>query len=487
MQAEQIRNRVRLDVHINIFDVFAMLYFYCEPRFGKGGLDPDSSYGRILEEATRLENTVLPSSLEAPEPLSADCRILLASAINSEREVELRLYAILKAIDNAYWGMSARSMNVGNFPLVAQELNLERDLGLVYPKSTSQLWRLTQKGGKPLRKGEDKGFYLRDSLHNLVCLRVPEGYHLDFGVMDASTRFCFPSELGDCKIAFVPLIDEIGKVEFGFRDSADPGVKLFRFDGLSDLEEIAERAVLLMRRASEMGAVVVLFPELCVPEGVRRRIAEGLRANLFPSVRMVVAGSFHEYNGVNWCNVAHVLGPDGQELWQQRKLQPFTFKSYEAKLVPSLAQLSDRDSREDIAVIPKVLAVRDTPLGRVAILICSDLLLPDPHRQMLVDLKVDFIVVPAMSIKLDENYELAAANFAVYCQATTVVCNCCALTREAARSRGDSSPIRVSFAYRPWYKPIWPLECKSHAGQPTSCASQEGCKHFTIDLASWPQ
>ena len=491
MRAKDIRDRVLRESDINVFDVFAMLYSYCAPRFGKGGLDPELRYGRILKEAAVIGKDVLPSPRRLHNPLTPECKAILAAAIDcggDEQELGVRLYKFLKAIDIASSGMSARSMNIASFSSMSQQLNVDRELGLVYPKSAGPLTHLTRKGGKDLRTGEDKGDYLRHNIENLVCVKTSDECDLDFGVMDVSGRLGFPSEAADCRVAFIPLIDEIGKARIGFRDSGDARVKLFHFDGLSNEEEVAERAVFLMQRAHDLGATVVVFPELCVPEAVRTAISEGLSANLFPSVKMVVAGSFHEGSGGNWGNVAHVLGADGRELWQQRKLQRFTLMKYEAERVPSLGGMCGGNSREDIGTVPRLLKVRDTPLGRTAILICSDFLLRgDPHWKMVIDMGVNFVVVPAMSVGLPKDFESAAEELAIHCKAVSVVCNCCALAREAARAKKSKKPTCMSFAYRPWHEPMWELKCKPRAGSSGPCSSRACSEEFTVDLANWPK
>ena len=471
---------------INIFDVFAILYAYCKPRFNQifWDLGEHQTCEIMYRSSAKIVDTILPRLELALAPIDTSVIVQLISEIDSagnERLFDQRCYTVIHAIDIAYESMAARSINVSNFAKLSQRLNLIEDFGRVYPKRPSPMLGPAEGRIRPLRTGGKVATRLRDYLQNLTCVNVPAGYDLDFGVLNSTLRMTFPADLHQCKILSVPLVDQIAHFDIETFSLNSQGERPFRFRQLLRSERIAELAISALRSASEKGATVVIFPELCVPDVIRSAIREGLRTNAFPNIKIVVAGSFHEQVGEYWYNICHVLGPDGQDLWQQRKFEPFVLMRYEAQRMPSFAYLSDCDSREHIYTSPRVVTVRDTPLGRMAILICSDFLRSDPCREILFDLRVDIVLVPSLSPVLDPDFISPAKDFAVNSETITIVCNACAFAREARQDVGGS--FDLGFVFIPQYPPIRWFRCDALPGD---CITRNCHNKFVFHISSWP-
>lgn len=497
--AEDLRRSITQENDINVFDVFAILYLYCEPRFNniRQKLANIDIFRGVSLQVRTLQDSILPPVRNALAPINMRSRRLLASLLRpneNQDDFDLQCFTVLRAIDNNY-DMNAKSTNLLNFPTMRQHLNLNSGIALVHAKTPSPIYRMvqrlitrnsrTKKGVKcsRLRTGKDVGDYLRDYVYNLVCYTLPAGYDIDFGGLDSSIRLCFP-DLENCRIALFPFIDEISQVEMKLLNLDSQNKRPFLFTSLVDIDSAIERVLISLKQMSESGINVVIFPELCVPEKVRSAISNGLRQNQFPSIKMVIAGSCHERAGEEWHNTAYVLGPDGQLLWQQRKFQPYTLMRYEAERLKSLEDFAGYDSYENISTAPRVMVVRDTPLGRMVILICGDLLHTDPHRKLLFDLGVNFIAVPTMSMALKPDFTIAAEQFAIHSQSTTLVSNVCALTREVARYKNNADTEKqISFAFLPGYPSIHWCRC----GIPSGSCLNQCSRDFLIRLADWPK
>ncbi len=132
---------------------------------------------------------------------------------------------------------------------------------------------------------------------------------------------------------------------------------------------------------ADRGAQIVLFPEMVVPDPVLARLREVLY-DLTDSGKkrpaLILAGSFSrvlkEHPSAVPFNVAVALNDRGQELWRQRKLQPYEMKRYEQELF-GLKEILDSDScSEHMAFVPRLLQFVDSRLTglRMVTLICED-------------------------------------------------------------------------------------------------------------------
>lgn len=500
MQAEQLEQLMLQKNDINIFDIFAILYAYCNARFSaiERSLRQVDIYRAVESKALYFENTVLPPIERCLFPLDLESRTLLLSKLrntDNQNSNELQFYAVLRAIDSAYGNMVAGSRNRWNFTELPPQLNLNTDLGRVYHKQPSPVYPLIERhfgeyfapGRKAnwIRKGIDVGVpNLRYYLDHFACLRNTNGYDVDFGVLDSSISQCFPADLAECRIGLVPLIDQFEQFDIKCFDLDSQNKTPFRFMGLKEPKRVANEAIAALKRLSDKGATIVILPELCVPGVVRKAIADGLKNDLFPNVKMVIAGSFHDQHqqGSDWCNIAYVLGPGGQQLWQQKKMQPYTCMHYEAQRISYLANLANSDLHEDISTSDPIIVVRDTPLGRMVVLICRDLLPNHVYQEILFDLGVNFICTPALCSTLEPEFTLAAYRFAVQSQAITLLSSACAPARES--HAGINSLVKVSFAIFPGFPAVRWFYCDIPPGE---CTYRKCSDDFIVQLGDWPR
>lgn len=122
-KAQQIRQSLSVETDINIFDIFATLYSYCEPIFNtiSRRLEDIDIYRNMEAEITIFQRRLLPPSRNVLAPLTTCDLISLVTrlyAIENQCQFDLQCYTLLRAIDSYYDGMSARGINLGNFPTI---------------------------------------------------------------------------------------------------------------------------------------------------------------------------------------------------------------------------------------------------------------------------------------------------------------------------------------------------------------------------------
>lgn len=203
--------------------------------------------------------------------------------------------------------------------------------------------RQIQRGiGSEIRTGIDIWDQLRDRLDNLVCLSASAEYNIDFGELDSSISLRFPDTC-DCKIAVAPLIDQINLIEIKlFERDIDDKMPFVVID-LKEPDMMARRTVSILRELDAKEVDLVVLPELCLSNKIRQAITKELKSNILRNIKIIIAGSCHEWNGFEWRNTVYVYGPEGDILWQQNKMQANTLKDYEASQIPALRAISNCD------------------------------------------------------------------------------------------------------------------------------------------------
>lgn len=162
--------------------------------------------------------------------------------------------------------------------------------------------------------------------------------------------------------------------------SGDAG-KCWNALALANEDAMVEEAGIHIERAAEMGADVVIFPELTVNPEVRQSISDALHAqSLDSSISLVIAGSFHEAisDGLPAKNVTYALDRHGNAVqvasevqegnqsktkdWHHEKQNPVNFVDEGGELI----------LHENLQPGSELLLVH-TPLGLQGIVNCLDL------------------------------------------------------------------------------------------------------------------
>lgn len=177
-------------------------------------------------------------------------------------------------------------------------------------------------------------------------------------------------------------------------------------NGMGPANSVAQQRTIeeLLRRASEMGVDVAVFPELSVDEDIVRWLE--LQWAESTDLPILFAGSAHLAEGGRRVNRSTVLLPGVGAAWRHDKFTVF----------------EDRDgSREPIEPDKPYITLGCGRLVRVATLICKDALSADIAR-LVADLGVHLLAVPAMSRGLGD-FSTAASLLIARSQGATVVAN----------------------------------------------------------------
>jgi N-carbamoylputrescine amidase len=205
---------------------------------------------------------------------------------------------------------------------------------------------------------------------------------------------------------------------------------LVQMAGTGTVEENLDRAMALAREAKAGGARLVCFPELfaCpwfarVEDPAGLRFAEAIDGRTVQVARdvardegLVLLVSFFERAGDRYYNTAVLLGSDGTTLGTYRKNHiPQARGFYEARYY----------GPGDLG-----LPVFDTPLGRIGIQVCSDIMIPEATR--VLGLKgADIVLVP----RATSAYRLE--QWRVVLQAEAVTSGCFVASANRCGREGD--------------------------------------------------
>lgn len=486
--------------NINIFDIFAALYDYCKSQYNDIMIQiskPDIKR-KLRVDSINIQLACLPNLNWAKNTLDKQMTQNLLSYIgNNPKEYSLRCFTILDAIDKYYENIYPNCVFTSNFSDCVPPLNMDNSIGYVYPKFQAPILKIIQ---NKIIEWEEEGkeyFSIRPSddiasyFFNLAFIKPPSGYNLVLKTMDSSIWQRFP-DLLNCKIALVPLIRDLDQIyvkEFPIIDNVRP----FIFTGLRDQDQIIVSIKEILTELDNKGVTIVIFPELSIPESIKTEIASWLNKNIFTSIKMIFCGSFHYLIEDKWYNVAHVLGPDGEQLWEQNKCKPYELKRYEAIRINSFSKWADYDSKENISTSPKTLVVYDTPLGRTIVLICKDFLLDTPeHQQVLVDFGINCAIVPAMTAELEPQFNMAANIYSNRAKVSTFISNNCASIREYGIYKwkhqnkeikeNTDIEIKISFIYLPGFKPDTWQRCQLTE---KTCPKKDCMKYSIFSFKDW--
>ncbi|MEN6440554.1 MAG: nitrilase-related carbon-nitrogen hydrolase, partial [Syntrophobacter sp.] len=146
---------------------------------------------------------------------------------------------------------------------------------------------------------------------------------------------------------------------------------------------VAEKLRAVLTSARDRGVDILIFPELTVDHDALTEIHNFLSLHNSPEqLKLVIAGSFHrERNqGGGYTNSATMLDWQGNDIWRHHKLHPYMLRTAEipenskrTALLKLFGAESGDDAEEHIRT-DYPLSFVDTPIGRMATLICLDYL-----------------------------------------------------------------------------------------------------------------
>ena len=464
-----------------IFDFFAHGFDFLNGRFfPAGGGASDAAWEEEEKEVVRQNLVDLVVREDGRIPIALRRYLRFPSDDSDLESVDfcLRLYCTLSAIDRAVadlnylapfvralpgrWETSRAHVDTNN-----RQLQRLAPGHLVFRprdfETAGKNWYARTLASGRWTKLPTRGIDLVDYFHNLLRVEKVSDCFVRIDVVpSAQDMEMNPDEL---RIGIVPLVETLktdgtkaqllpGPLFLVKEPGTQPafGIRIETpIDPALPCEELCERADAALRYLADRGAQIVLFPEMVVPDPVLDRLRKVL-FDLTDSGRarpaLVLAGSFSRMSGkpssIPPFNVAVILNGRGEELWRQKKLQPYEMKRYEQKLF-GLEKILDSDScREYMAFDPRVLRFVDSRQNglRMVSLICEDATRA-PGVKVAREIRANLILVPVMAGPLTNECGFASGLDPIVndYDAVFVVANSGALARAAWTDTSNPPPL----------------------------------------------
>ncbi len=179
----------------------------------------------------------------------------------------------------------------------------------------------------------------------------------------------------------------------------------YRFVGIKPEHLAKARSLIdgILHACEEQRIDVLCFPELTLDNDLLGHLQDRLAAgNPSAHPALVVTGSFHLSDAMEWVNRCHVLDEKGRILFAQDKCVAFQITPASAKeMGPDLCAtlgIDEGGGYEDIRAATEVV-IADSAIGRFATPICLDFC-GDELRDLLIDCRVNLLLVPAMTPRI---------------------------------------------------------------------------------------
>ncbi|MBF0402470.1 MAG: hypothetical protein HQL00_00790 [Nitrospirae bacterium] len=205
----------------------------------------------------------------------------------------------------------------------------------------------------------------------------------------------------------------------------------------------------MMFEALTYNVDILIFPEMVIDSYSLSVIMEWLKNNnKAAAIKLVAAGSFHCMEDGKHSNKSIMLGFSGNVLWEQRKLHKFAIKSTEMKepMQEFLNIYEQVDVYEAIDVVEHSLNFIDTPIGRMATMICVDYLQTTIHS-VFNQIKCGFLWIPVMTATIKKFEKLSDDPYSDPCKILSAVCAGQSMCGTPHSTRGDKSFLRVPVKY----------------------------------------
>jgi predicted amidohydrolase len=319
---------------------------------------------------------------------------------------------------------------------------LKAGSGLLLPRRNR---RYGWQGGRPDRKLYDIGSHFEGFLRPQLPAGIDVGLRTTSGLAIPSERW------GDrLRVAFAPTVMSMSDLRFEPIDEPS-GRRSFRVV-LKDPASVRDMARRVIHKAGEQGVDILLFPELCLTHSEQEALG-GVLASASASHGgrpwLVVAGTSHapRAGGSGHQNQAVVFHGSGARLLTHNKLFPYEISRGEADRYGIGEALQQEPRVEDIEVDERRIEILESPMGRLAVVICEDLANHALIGPLADALEIDWLLVPVMDGAQTPTRWTAryGVRYAVDAGVTTVVATCGALVEahrqfELAQGRDDPGP-----------------------------------------------
>ncbi|MBP1934999.1 hypothetical protein [Ammoniphilus resinae] len=276
---------------------------------------------------------------------------------------------------------------------------------------------------------------LRNYIENFHLVKA--NHHYPYRVHHVRTRSLKFSDLQadfkDLKIGFLPGKFDLHR-DYQIKTEDIKGDRVpFFFEGPANPNEYYAEVVGRFKKLLDQNPHFILLPELFTPLPLQKQLNKLLKEHRIKNIskntiEMVLSGSFHERKSaiINETvdpdpiyNYAQILNGSDKPLAQVVKMNRFIYPKDDKHAEP----FNRHPGLEMNAYDVRVITLLETVYGRIAVVICVDILNTD-LTNLLIDYHVDFVLVMAMTPNpgrgkfLRVIHEVSEKN-----QAVTMICN----------------------------------------------------------------
>lgn len=275
---------------------------------------------------------------------------------------------------------------------------------------------------------------LKSNIHNFFLAKEKYAYYdvTYKSLLSGSAERLNRDNIDDLKIGFLPGNFNFEDYKWSYDNNEDNNNEIyFQFDDVLNEKNYYNAVITILKEMLAENPDIIILPELFTPENLQKKIVETVkeekRARKFIGEELntflVLPGSFHftEGNGRIY-NRSMITNGNGQLLLTVNKMNKFKILKNDSHSGP-LDKFIDQDGIEKIGFDQREIQLIDTPIGRIGIFICVDLLNFN-IEEILVDRHVDLIFVmtmtprPASGKFLRRMQELGERN-----HSTIIICN----------------------------------------------------------------
>ena len=434
-----------------VYDLFAHAYDYLDPRFKP-------------RRHRKHESLFVDALFESRGQVPDEMHDYLEQALREpEGEFCGRLWVVLKDIDtfsgfgNPFLRGPADHRRSQALEPIREHYHLNQRLNkwasghvLWKPTLGRIAWlRSIAEGGRGSPRPY-RGSYLWREYDALCRASEPEGYRVEFDTIEAEHDPLI-AEHGQLEVAFVPLIEQYD--EAPFRVIREDAKRAFVQVRLSDEQECLRRTRIALRKADERGTHIVLLPELVASSAVVGEVCQFMESAR--RIRLVLAGSFGYKTNSQASpvlNIATVVGPGGQILWEQGKKHAYEMQLYEKNNKSLHTICPGKILVEDLEPSGR-LEIRDASGVRMAVLVCEDFSQPEPFMELAWKYQVNILLVPTLAGPFYESgfssdADAASAKFHM----VALIANSAGLARrEWANSANAKHDVPIAIVSIPYY------------------------------------
>lgn len=276
---------------------------------------------------------------------------------------------------------------------------------------------------------------LKSNIHNFFLAKEKYAYYdvsynsLTGGSVERLNR----SNIGNLKIGFLPGDFNFEDYHWNYDNNVDDDFNeeiYFHFDKVMDQTAYYDKVIKAVKEILKQNPDIIILPELFAPEDLQRKILDVVKdekrrlqnQNQNLNTFLVLPGSFHFFEGGKIYNRSLISTGNGQILFEVNKMNKFKILRND-KNEGALECFKDKEGIEKISFEKREIQLIETPIGRIGIFICVDLLNFN-IEEILIDRHVDLIFVmtmtprPASGKFLRKMQELGERN-----HSTVIICN----------------------------------------------------------------